>query len=337
MNNVLENSILLNSEDLKKVEECNLYRTFTDIMNDNDGEIPVIDLNPNLFKGNNEVLEKYFRYDNHDLEIFHIPELTDEEYNKFVKNNKVKGESNQVLETATAYYKKKAQLYIISEDLGIPRDKLSLEGYNSNELYYAYSDFHASSRYAEDEAYRESEDDMPTSKELYIDMNGHKNSLDYELYDELNSICLKLIKKRLAMLLDVKKICFILKDILEYTNGFAENINADQVRALQGAKRKLTDMLSNKELVEWINAGNNDYTLYAECEETRKDYIKEYHDMISVWTGRGAEEYFKDVIHCENDKYEDLFFVEDIEDMCVSYIENRDSEGDENEEEYCYA
>ena len=330
------NNVLENSQEIKEFNESNVV-SLEVVLKENEGLIPVIDLHPAMFKGNYEVLNKYFRYDNHDLEIFHMPELTEEEYNEYIKNNKVKGEDNQVFETASAYYKKKAQQNIISKDLGIDLKLLSFKGYNSNELYYTYGDFHTSVDFAENEWYREEDNDMPTSKELYIDMNGHKNELDIDLYEELEKVCLKLIKLRLAMIFDVKKIVYILKDILEYTNGFAENVTTEQNNMLVSAKNKLEKMLNDKELTEWIKAGNTDYTLYAECEDTRRLYIQEYHSILGALAGRGGEAYYKGIIHNEIDKYEDLLFEEDIEDISVSYIENRDNEGvDEEEYNYCY-
>jgi hypothetical protein len=139
------------------------------------------------------------------------------------------------------------------------------------------------------------------------------------------------------MIFEVKKIVYSLKDILEYTNGFAENVTAEQNSSLIAAKNRLEKMLSDVELVEWIKAGNTDYTLYAECEDTRDIYIKEYHDILSALAGRGGERYYKDIIHNELDIYEDLFFEENVDDISVSYIENRDNEGVEEEEyNYCY-
>ena len=330
------NNVLESFEEIKEFEESRVP-SFREILKENEGVIPVIALHPAMFKGNYLVLDKYFRHDNHDLEIFHMPELTEEEYNEFVKVGKIKGEENLVFETASAYYKKKAQKYIISKDLGLDLKILSFAGYNTNELYYTYSSYSDSVRYAEEEWYREQDNEMPTSKELYIDMCGHKNTLDMDLYKELETVCLKLTKARLAMIFEVKKIVYILKDILEYTNGFAENITAEQSNSLVAAKNRLTKMLEDKELIEWITAGNTDYTLYAECEDTRSIYIKEYHDILSAWTGRGGEAYYKPGIHNEIDKYENLFFEENVDDISVNYIENRDNEGVEEEEyNYCY-
>ena len=330
------NNVLESFEEIKEFNEKNIP-SLESILKEFEGVIPVIALCPEHFKGNHKVLNKYFRHDNHDLEVFHMPELTEEEYTEYIKENKVKGEDNQVFETASAYYKKKAQHYIIAKDLEISLKMLSFKDYNTNELYYTYSSYSDSVRYAEEEWYREEDNDMPTSKELYIDMCGHKNTLDMDLYKELETVCLKLTKARLAMIFEVKKIVYILKDILEYTNGFAENITAEQNSSLIAAKNRLEKMLNDKELVEWIKAGNTDYTLYAECEDTRSIYIKEYHDILSAWTGRGGEAYYKSVIHNEIDKYEDLMFEENVDDISVSYIENRDNEGVEEEEyNYCY-
>ena len=60
--------------------------------------------------------------------------------------------------------------------------------------------------------------------------------------------------------------------------------------------------------------------------------IEEYRNIISAWTGRDAEEYYKDIIHNAEDKFQDLFYEKTIEDFTCSYIENRDVEEGEDEE-----
>ena len=322
-----------NLKEYEEVDKATLYKNVKEILEDeeNEGLIPVVCLNRYMFS-DNKILNKYFRYDNHDLEVFHLPELTEEEYDLFVKFNKVKEDSKK-LATASNYYKNKALKWIISIDLDIPEKLISFKDYNYNEDYYAFSDYYESVRYAEEDAFRENDNskDVKTS-ELYIDMCSRKYSLDYELYKELDETCLKLVKLRLAMCFNVKGIVYLLKDILEFSQGFTENISSDLRDAMLAAKNRLTKMLEDKEMLEWILAGNNDYTLYCSDKITRQIYIEEYRNIISAWTGRDAEEYYKDIIHNAEDKFQDLFYEKTIEDFTCSYIENRDVEEGEDEE-----
>lgn len=324
-----------NLKEYEAVDRKYLYKSTQEILEDkeNEGLIPVICLNRYMFEKDKHVLNKYFRYDNHDLEIFHLPELTEEEYDLYVKFNKVKPDS-QKLATASNYYKRKAQAWIVAGDLGIPVKLISFAGYNPNEDYYAFSDYYESVRYAEEDAFRENDNSKEvTSRELYIDMCSRKRSLDIELYKELDETCLKLVKLRLAMCFNVKGIVYLLKDILEFSHGFTENITTDQYEAMLAAKNKLTKMLEDKEMHMWILAGNNDYTLYCSDKTTRQIYIEEYRSILSAWAGRDAEEYYKDIIHNAEDKFQDLFYEKTIEDItCSSYIENRDVEEGEDEE-----
>ena len=67
-----------NLEELKNVERNMYPRNIQEILDneENNGMIPVVDLAPHLFEGDKKILNKYFRYNNHDLEVFHLPELT---------------------------------------------------------------------------------------------------------------------------------------------------------------------------------------------------------------------------------------------------------------------
>ena len=54
----------------------------------------VVGLSRKDFEGNSKILNKYFRYNNHDLDRFHLPEISEEDYTKFVNNNRIKNENN---------------------------------------------------------------------------------------------------------------------------------------------------------------------------------------------------------------------------------------------------
>ena len=173
-----------NLEELKNVERNMYPRNIQEILDneENNGMIPVVDLAPHLFEGDKKILNKYFRYNNHDLEVFHLPELTKEEYDLYVSLNKVKEDSKE-FSKASSYYKNKAQKWVVARDLGIPEKLISFKDYNRDDLYYEFSDFYESVRYAEEDAYREDNNSKEiTSKELYIEMCSRKRSLDIELY-----------------------------------------------------------------------------------------------------------------------------------------------------------
>lgn len=275
-----------------------------------DDLIYVVDLDPRMFLDNYEILNKYFRFKDHALDRFHIPELTEEMYDKYICSFYNVKSHNLKLDTASDYYKRKVILKMISEDLGISEYDLSLKEYLWEDKYYECTDWDDNIRYLEDLFREESKDRNDiTAKELYISSECcRKCNVDMELWNELYTICVEAIQLRIAMIFEIPGILSNLVNILEYTDGFSNFATQSQVNSLYAIKERLLKMFQSKELIAWIKEGNNDYTLYAEGN-TRNDYISTYRNMLKKLEGlRPSDDsaivYYKDIIHNDIDKLE---------------------------------
>ena len=306
-----------------------------------DGKYYVIDLHPRMYKGNNYILNKYFRFKNHDLDRFHIPELSKEEYEECIKTFKNVKEHNLKFETATDYYKKKVMLRLISNDLGISEYDLDLTDYKWDESWYEFKDFDDNVEYMEDKFKEESKDrNEITMHELYIGSEcPRKCNIDEEIWNELYNFSLNCIKTRIAMIFEIPSVISMLHNILEYTDGFSTFATQNQVDSMQSIYKKLINLTKNKELVDYLKAGNNDYTLYAEGI-TKSDYIRTYRNMLKILEGMSPSdnsniEFYKDIIHNAKDTLENEIICssDDIEYQVLGYLDKKLYEGGEDEEE----
>ena len=88
-------------------------------------KIDVAGLTRDMFKDNEKVLNRFFRFNGKDITRFHIPKLTKEEYElevKFYEGNVP--EQNRKFDTATDYFKKKMAMESVAVYLGTTVRKL---------------------------------------------------------------------------------------------------------------------------------------------------------------------------------------------------------------------
>lgn len=290
--------------------------------------INVVDLEDSYFLNNNMLLNKYFIFKDHSLDRFHMPEVEDEEYLNIAKTIKL-ADNNLNQETASKYSKEKVYAEIVRRDFKIPNNfKISFTGYCYSDDYYECYDYQDNVIWLEDK-FRETEDDYPSIIRV--------SSIDTEIWDKLYKYCVKAIKNRLAMILEIPGIIHQLYDVLEYTEGFSINCTSEMSRSLYARYSNFVKLIHNKELVNWVKEGNNDYTLYGKSVECFTDYIESYHKMLYKLSN-GNVEYYKDIIHNDIDLLENFIFEDELSDFEIRYIENcyKDDSEEESEENVDY-
>lgn len=305
-----------------------------------DGKVYVIDLHPRMYQGDSYVLNKYFRNNNVDLDRFHIPVLDKGTYESIIKEFRNVKPNNLVFETATDYYKKKVITRMISKDLGISEYDLSLQDYKWDEAWYMFSDYDDNLEYMEDRFKEESKDrNEITTMDLYFGSEcPRKHVVDTDLWNEIYKFCIDCIKSRIAMIFEIPGVISMLQNILEYTEGFSNFATRSQVETLQGIYNKLLKYCQDKELIAWIKAGNNDYTLYSKGS-TKSDYIRTYRNMLKQLEGmspsdNGAITYYADIITNDIDllEYEFLEDSQDVEYVVCNFIDKKLYEGGEDQD-----
>ena len=236
-------------------------------------KIDITELSDTMFTGDNYILNKYFVFRDHSVDRLHCFNISNEEYSNAI-NSLFKKPENPVdleLDTASSYWKKKIFAIIIAEDLGLNPKRIDMSEYIHNPDYYEMYDFDDNMRYLEDK-FREEEHELPT----YTDRTC---VVDLDLIDDLYDFCIRAVKERIAMIFDIYSILLAIEDIRKYTDGYSTNSLKYQMDILRSHKSRIQKIINDKETLDWLKAGNNDDTLYANGKTT-KMYIAEYHKII---------------------------------------------------------
>lgn len=257
---------------------------------------PVSELVRKDYLDNPKILNKYFRYNNHDIEIAYIPAS--------VGIATVRADFND-----PKLYKDK--------DYN-PKD---IENWTSDKLYLNLD--------ASDDAFRDNDNDNRNKSgyEIYIQDEVSDTSLPQETFEELYRFCIKAIKKRLVMLLDAEKVVDQLVNILKYTNGLSSNCTSFQASNLINTKKALSNKLHDKKLQEFIKT-NNDFSVFAKDELTRNDYIETYQRVLRKLTNINDSnlDFIRDIISNKEDSLEDEIIANDLEKETISLNSNSDIE-----------
>ena len=279
-------------------------------------------------------LAKYFRNGNTHLDRFHIPEISAERYAEIAQTFKRTSrfnEANLKLETATDYYVRKARVQALAEELGVKPSFIDLTDYSWDENWYT---IYSTMRQADaiDDAWRENEDDYRewSANKIYIELDAKHNAMDYELWNNLHSFCYNAIVNRKAMLFTkVDKCLGFLNSLIEYTNGFSENVTGAQIAIMQSYMDFFMELLANEEAVEWLKA-TNDVEVFGKNEELHNDYVETYRGMLRSLVRGGSLEDFRYSLSKVEDPYLDEILA-DLEDELLSeaYLSN-ESEEDED-------
>lgn len=278
------------------------------------------------FKDNHEVLAKYFRNNNRDLDRFHIPMLTKEEYEEiakeFTRTSKF-NTANLKYETASAYYLKKARITAVAKALGCSVKKIDTKDYIWDERYYVRYGFIENINYV-DEMFRDMEEDYRSAdaRQVYIKEDPRTSQLNVAMWDSLYNLCTKAIRVRKAMLLSkIDKCLGFLMSVLDYTNGFTQNATANQCATLRSYVEFYTKLLKNKEFAEFLK-DNNDVEIFGKDPLTHTDYVDTYRSLCKLLI-HGADEdmqYFKPWLAEVEDPYmEELMEIREFNmDDCES-------------------
>lgn len=246
------------------------------------------------------VLNKYFRFDNHSLDRFHLPDLTEDEYEFEIlsyRNVKLK---NQKFKTASDYFKKKVQMNIVLRDLGIegysndycrackkqPADRLSLKGYRGSPELFEFPSWEDNMYWLREEKYLQDmfdpDNKYPSMKELYIDSDPYRSTDYIEIFTKCWNLVKNLVKRRTVMITGADSLIFSLCNLIKKTEGLQGGASKGQIAALEKYFKEIKNITDNKEVSEWVLKGNNDYTLYVLNGDstTAKDYIETYQKIL---------------------------------------------------------
>ena len=282
-----------------------------------------------------ELRGKYFRANNRSLDRLHLPEMTAEVYNPIAEeefNNPKMDKANLKFETASEYYIKKARLFVLACDLGVKPNVLDSSSYIWNEDYYIHSNFLINVDIAEELYREEGEDEREASAyTVYIKQDPKGCAADTTLWNTLYRLCFKAITSRKAMLLgNIDKCLNTLQSIVEYTNGFSENVSSVQRATLEKYCAYYTTMLTNEEF-KAFSSSNNDISVFADCEANRKDYIETYRSMLRSLVRCSGEELenLRDIMSTVEDPYIEYILAKDLDPedfLSGGYLENEDGE-----------
>ena len=289
-----------------------------------------------------ELKAKYFRANNRSLDRLHLPEMTAEVYNPIAQeefNNPKMDKANLHFETASEYYIKKARLFVLACDLGVKLSALDSSNYIWNEDYYIHSHFLINIDIAE-ELYREEGTDEreASAYTVYIDREPKNCSADTALWDTLYRLCFKAIVSRKAMLLGtIDKCLSFLQSVLDYSNGFSENITGIQRATLEKYCAYYTTLLTDESFKEFSTV-NNDVSFFADNEATHKDYVETYRSLLRSLVRCSGEELenLRDIVSMIEDPYIDEILAKDLDPedfLSGGYLENEDGEFEDSDSE----
>lgn len=276
--------------------------SFIEYVNKPLGSIKISALTREDFADRPEILNKYFRHDNRDLDRFHIPEISPERYRELVGDpKKLKNIKNAELDTASQYYIDKMKLASVAKDLNCSVKQLDLTDYIWDERYYVRYSF-IENIFVVDEWYRDNSTDeryTSTAYDAYIRNDPRTGCLDMELYDDLYSLCISAIRQRKVMLLGkIDKCLGMLKNILEYTYGFTENPTQQMLANMRSYKTYFEELLSNAEMKEYLKT-HNDINVFGNDELTHSDYIDTYRAIVKSVVN-GSDEDLKSLVDLLN-------------------------------------
>ena len=289
-----------------------------------------------------ELRAKYFRANNRDLDRLHLPAMTAEVYNPIAENefnNPRMDKANLKFETASSYYIRKAQLFVLACDLGVSPKALDSSSYIWNEDYYIHSHFLINVDIAE-ELYRENgEDEREASAyTVYVKQEPRNSSVDMVLWNQLYKFCYTATVTRKAMLMHKVSQCLsFLVNVLQYTNGFAENASGAQIATLRNYTQFFKELLENEEASAFIKA-TNDIEVFGAFEATRKDYVETYRTLIRQLVGCAGDglNHFRAEMSAVEDPYIEAILAEELDPedfLSGSYLENEDGSSEEELEE----
>ena len=272
-------------------------------------------------------IRKYFRNGNTDLDRFHIPEISAEKYAEIAKSFKRTSrfnEANLKLETATDYYIKKARVQALADELGVKPSFIDLTDYTWNEDWYTVFN---TMRQADviDDAWRENEDDYRewSANKIYLELDAKHSAMDYELFDTLHKFCYNAIISRKAMLLcKVDKCLGFLNSLIDYTNGFSENVTGAQIGIMKSYLNFFTELLENEEARAWIEA-TNDIEVFGNNEALHNDYVETYRGMLrGLVRGGSLEDFRSSLSHIEDPYLDEILADVDNEVLSDAYLKD---------------
>lgn len=270
-------------------------------------------------------LKKYFRANNTDLDRFHIPEIDAERYaeiaSTFRRTSRF-NEANLKMETASDYYIRKARVQALAEELGVSSSFLDTTDYCWDEKFYTVFDTMRQIDELED-AWKDNEDDYRSwsAHKIYIELDPKHSAMDYELYNSLYHFCYTMIVNRKAMLLcKVDKCISFLHSLIEYTNGFAENVTGAQLATMRSYMNFFTETLTDAETAAWIQA-TNDVEVFGKNEALHNDYVETYRTMLRGIVRGGSIEDFRQMMSKVEDPYlDEILADEDLEPLSEAYL-----------------
>lgn len=258
--------------------------------------LPVSELNRKDYLDNPEILNKYFRVNNHDIDTCYVSEeISIDEVRADFHNKKLYKDGN-MLKAKTAEY------------------------YTGNKFYLNLD--------ADDDSFRNGDDDSRklSGYDVYVAQEVRSSTVDKDLFEELYRFCIKTIKRRLVMLLDTEKIINELINIINYTDGFSNNCTAIQSSALVNSKKNLLKKISNRSVKDFIKS-NNDYTVFGTDELTRNDYIGTYQRVLRKLTDiRDSNlDFIRDIISNKEDCLENEILENNLELETISLSNSENS------------
>lgn len=283
-------------------------------------------------------LYKYFRNGNTELDRFHIPEITQEQYEEIAKTFKQTAKfdpKNLKFDTATEYYIRKARVQAVADELGVSSSIFDLTDYTWDERWYTCYDLMRNADEIED-AWREDkvdERDLP-SYTCYITMDPKQATVPMELFNTLYNFCYTAIVRRKAMLYcKVDKCLGFLHSLIEYTNGFSENCTSAQVAILKSYRQFFLDINADADAADWI-CELDDIKVFANNPETHSDYIDTYRKMLMSILRDTDIEYFRAVLSQVEDPYiEEILDPEAFEELELASEAFLKDKGTEDEDE----
>lgn len=268
-------------------------------------------------------LYKYFRNGNTDLDRFHIPEISKEQYEEIAKTFKQTARfdpKNLNFDTATDYYIRKARVQAVADELGISSSLIDLTDYTWDEAWYTCYDLMRNADEVDD-AWRENGEDERelTSYHCYIAMDPKQASVPMEMFNSLYNFCYTAIVKRKVMLYcKVDKCLGFLHSIIEYTNGLSTNCTSAQVATLRSYTQFFLDINQNKDASDWIS-NTNDIEVFAKNPDTHSDYVETYRKMLMSILRNADISYFREVLSQVEDPYiEEILDPEAFEELEIA-------------------
>ena len=270
-----------------------------------------IDLLPDAYKGNNYVLDTYFRFNGRTLDRPHKPELTKEQYELFVSTWNIKEPENYKFETASNYFKNLVNKMIIANDLGIKNYKrLSFKGYKSNPENFEFYGYWENQHWLDQEKYLHDmfdPDKKTLSNEERTKIEQYQQEYMPNTFDDVKiayNLAVYLIRARLIMLLNAE-------GLIHSVNAYFKSPTYNKASSIRNQVNNIWKLLKNKEIMKYIAEGNNDFTLYGINGDasTKADYIDTYKSQLRAVIDakpNDSLDFVKELFHYYNPKHPEL-------------------------------